>query len=79
MMVEGTFLGLGLLGWLFFEAAREGDEKQRLLDLALDRGVELDPRRAQRAVTAGQAARLEEWIMREGGAAEGFGEHAHAR
>lgn len=71
MMLEGTFLGLGLLGWLFFEAAREGIEKQRLLDLALDRGVELDARRAQRAVTAGQAARLEEWIMREGGPAEG--------
>jgi cytochrome c oxidase assembly factor CtaG len=79
MMVEGTFLGLGLLGWLFFEAAREGIEKQRLLDLAQDRGVDLDARRAQRAVTAGQAARLEEWIMREGGSAEGLGEHAPAR
>ena len=43
MMVEGTFLGLGVLAWFFFEAAREGIEKQRLLDLALDRGVELDP------------------------------------
>src|SRR6476469_7024374 len=31
MMVEGTFLGLGLLAWFFFEAAREGIERQRLL------------------------------------------------
>jgi putative membrane protein len=59
MMVEGTFLGLGVLAWFFFEAAREGIEKQRLLDLAHDRGIELDPARAQRAVAAGQGARLE--------------------
>lgn len=63
MMVEGTFLGLGVLAWLFFEAAREGTEKQRLLDLAQDRGVELDERRAQRAVAAGQGARLEERLL----------------
>ena len=62
MMVEGTFLGLALLTWVFFEAAREGTEKQRLLDLALERGVELDEVRAQRAVAAGQGARLEEQI-----------------
>lgn len=63
MMVEGTFLGLGLLAWFFFEAAREGIEKQRLLDLALERGVELDERRAQRAVAAGQGKRLERQIL----------------
>jgi putative membrane protein len=66
MMVEGTFLGLGLLAWFFFEAAREGIEKQRLLDLAFERGVELDPARAQRAVAAGQGERLERQIL-EGG------------
>jgi putative membrane protein len=59
MMVEGTFLGLGLLAWVFFEVAREGMEKQRLLDLALERGVELDEARAQRAVAAGHGKRLE--------------------
>jgi cytochrome c oxidase assembly factor CtaG len=63
MMVEGTFLGLGLLAWFFFEWSREGIEKQRLLDLALDRGVELDEARAQRAVAAGQAKRLERQIL----------------
>jgi putative membrane protein len=63
MMVEGTFLGLGLLAWFFFQAAQEGVERQRLLDLALERGVELDAKRAQRAVAAGQAARLEKQIL----------------
>jgi len=65
MMLEGTFLGLGLLAWVFFEVAREGSEKQRLLDLALDHGVTLDDERAQRAVSAGHGARLEERILAE--------------
>ena len=60
MMVEGTFLVLGVLAWVFFEVAREGTEKQRLLDLARERGVALDERRAQRAVAAGHGALLEE-------------------
>jgi putative membrane protein len=68
MMVEGTFLGLGLLAWVFFEVSREGIEKQRLLDLAVERGVELDEARAQRAVAAGQGARLERQLT---GAGEG--------
>jgi putative membrane protein len=73
MMIEGTFLGLGLLAWLFFEAARQGVEKQRLLDLARDRGVELDDERAQRAVAAGQGERLEEQILRGAPTREGPG------
>jgi putative membrane protein len=63
MMVEGTFLALGVLAWVFLEVAKQGTEKQRLLDLAFERGVELDERRAQRAVAAGHAARLEERIL----------------
>lgn len=66
MMIEGTFLALGLLAWAFFEAAREGIEKQRLLDLARDRGVDLDPERAQRAVAAGHGARLERQLSASG-------------
>jgi putative membrane protein len=62
MMVEGTFLALGVLAWIFLEVAREGTEKQRLLDLAADRGVALDEGRAQRAVAAGHGALLEERI-----------------
>ena len=60
MMIEGTFLALGVLAWVFFEVAREGIEKQNLLDLARERGVELDERRAQRAVAAGHGALLEQ-------------------
>jgi cytochrome c oxidase assembly factor CtaG len=63
MMVEGTFLLFGVLAWVFFEVAREGTERQRLLDLAHDRGFALDERRAQRAVAAGHGARLEERIV----------------
>jgi putative membrane protein len=63
MMVEGTFLALGVLAWVFFQVAREGMEKQRLLDLAHDHGVALDEQRAQRAVAAGQGDLLEERIL----------------
>jgi len=71
MMVEGTFLALGVLAWVFFEVAREGTEKQDLLDLARERGVELDERRAQRAVAAGHGALLRERIGAGVGAAPG--------
>lgn len=67
MMVEGVFLGLGVLAWFFFRAASEGMEKQRLIDLAFTHGVELDPDRAQRAVVAGHGARLEAQILRDAG------------
>lgn len=66
MMVEGTFLGLGMLAYAFFKAANEGIEKQRLLDLAAERGVELDDERAQRAVAAGHGARLEQQLIASG-------------
>jgi cytochrome c oxidase assembly factor CtaG len=65
MMIEGTFVALGVLAWVFFEVAREGVEKQRLLELAEERGVELDERRARRAVAAGHGALLEERIERD--------------
>jgi cytochrome c oxidase assembly factor CtaG len=63
MMVEGTFLILGVLAWVFLDLARQGVEKQRLLDLAAEHGVELDERRAQRAVSAGHGALLEERLF----------------
>jgi putative membrane protein len=69
MMVEGVFLGLGVLAWFFFQAASEGIEKQRLLDLAFQHDVALDPARAQRAVAAGQGARLEAQILGQSGGA----------
>jgi cytochrome c oxidase assembly factor CtaG len=74
MMVEGVFLGLGVLAWFFFQAAKEGIEKQRLLDLAYMHGVDLDPDRAQRAVAAGHGATLEAQIMRRAAARETVGD-----
>ncbi len=58
MMVEGSLLTLVLFGWLFLRAAREGEERQELLELARERGVELSERRAARAVAAGRGAEL---------------------
>src|SRR5919198_1466485 len=58
MMVEGSILTLLLFGWLFARAAREGEERQELLDLAAARGVELSAERAGRAVAAGRGAEL---------------------
>jgi putative membrane protein len=60
MMVEGGFVTLGVLAWLFFEWAKQDTERQRLLDLAEQRGVPLSDARAARAAAAGQGARLEE-------------------
>jgi cytochrome c oxidase assembly factor CtaG len=58
MMVEGSVLTLLLFGWLFARAAREGEERQELLELAAARGVELSEARAARAVAAGRGAEL---------------------
>jgi putative membrane protein len=60
MMVEGSLVTLGLFAWLFFRAAREGEERQQLLDLAEERGIPLDEARAGRAVAAGRGAQLAE-------------------
>jgi cytochrome c oxidase assembly factor CtaG len=79
MMVEGTFLALGVLAWVFFEVAREGTEKQRLLDLAVERGFALDERRARRAVAAGRGALLERRIASEGADGGGGGERVGTR
>jgi cytochrome c oxidase assembly factor CtaG len=58
MMVEGSLLTIGLFGWLFLRAAREGEERQELLDLAAARGIELSEARAGRAVAAGRGDEL---------------------
>jgi putative membrane protein len=59
MMIESGLVTFGVLTWIFFRWAREDTERQRLLDLAEERGVELEEERAGRAVAAGQGARLE--------------------
>lgn len=60
MMVEGGLVTLGILAFVILRWASNDAEKQRLLELAGERGVELTPERAERAVRAGHAARLEE-------------------
>jgi cytochrome c oxidase assembly factor CtaG len=58
MMIEESLLTLGLFCWLFLRTAREGEERQDLLDLARARGMELTDARAARAVSAGRGAEL---------------------
>jgi len=58
MMVEESLLTIGLFCWLFLKVAREGEERQQLLDYAIANGLELDERRAARAVAAGRGEEL---------------------
>ena len=58
MMVEESLLTIGLFCWLFLRVARQQEERQALLDYALEHGIELDERRAQRAVAAGRGDEL---------------------
>ncbi len=58
MMVEESILTICLFAWLFLKAGREAEERQALLDLAGEHGVELTDARAARAVAAGRGAEL---------------------
>ncbi|HET6831933.1 MAG TPA: cytochrome c oxidase assembly protein [Solirubrobacterales bacterium] len=62
MMAESTVITIAILSWLILRWAKHDTERQELLDLAAARGVELDPARAERAVSAGQGERLRERI-----------------
>ncbi|HEV2945337.1 MAG TPA: cytochrome c oxidase assembly protein [Solirubrobacteraceae bacterium] len=64
MMVEESILTLCLFCWLFLRTAREGEERQDLLDFANARGLELSEERATRAVAAGRGADLRQRIER---------------
>lgn len=63
MMVEESILTILLLGWLFFRFARQDEERQALMDLAAERGIELSDERAARAAAAGTGDRLRERIL----------------
>ena len=62
MVAEGGIVTLAVLAWALLRWAARDSEKQRLLELAAERGVALTPERADRAVSAGHGARLEERI-----------------
>jgi cytochrome c oxidase assembly factor CtaG len=70
MMVEESILTLCLFCWLFLRTAREGEERQDLLDYARARGLELSEARAARAVAAGRGADLRRRLEGRAGAAE---------
>ena len=63
LMLEESILSICLFGWIFLEAARHGEEKQRLLELAASRGIPLDEKRVRRAVGAGRGPELEQRIL----------------
>jgi cytochrome c oxidase assembly factor CtaG len=63
MMVEESLLTIGLFCWLFLKVAREGEERQRLLELAAAQGIQLDERRAARAVAAGRGEELRKRLV----------------
>jgi putative membrane protein len=63
MMVEEMILTTLILGWLFYRFARQDEERQELLDLAAEHGVELSNERAARAARAGRGALLRERIL----------------
>ena len=65
MMVEGSILTLLLFAWLFLRAAREGEERQQLVELGADE------RRAARAVAAGRGDELRERLVKAGSVSEG--------
>ncbi len=70
MMIEESILTLCLFCWLFLRAAREGEERQDLLDFASARGLELSESRAARAVAAGRGAELRQRLEASSGAHE---------
>ncbi len=67
MMIWTGSITLGLFAWLFFRASNRSIAKQELIELAESQGLELDPSRAERAVAAGESARLRERILGGGG------------
>jgi len=59
MMVEGSFVTLGLFCWLFMRAAAQSEQRQALMDYARSHDLELDEARAARAVAAGRGDELQ--------------------
>jgi putative membrane protein len=70
LMIQSGLVMLGALAWLVLRWAQQDDERQQLLDLAIERGVELDARRAGRAVAAGRGEQLRRRILSHGGRIE---------
>jgi cytochrome c oxidase assembly factor CtaG len=63
MMIEQMVLTILLLGWLFYRFVIQEEQRQGLLDLASERGVELSNERAARAAAAGRATQLRKRLL----------------
>ena len=57
-MLEGSFLTILVLAWLFLRWMSQGEQAQELVEYARSKDIELEPERARRAVAAGQAGHL---------------------
>lgn len=64
MMVEESLVTIGLFCWLFLKWARDSEERQRIAELAAERGIEIDERRIARAVAAGRGEELRRRFLR---------------
>jgi putative membrane protein len=67
LMIQSGMVMLGVFFWLVLRWAREDTERQELLDLAHERGVELDARRAGRAIASGRGGELRNRLLSHGG------------
>jgi putative membrane protein len=63
MMVEEMILTTLILAWMFYLFAKQDEERQELMDLAAERGIELTDDRAARAAASGQTDRLRERLL----------------
>jgi hypothetical protein len=63
MMIEQMILTILLLGWLFYRFVIQDEQRQSLLDLASQRGMELTHERAARAAAAGRAEQLRKRLL----------------
>lgn len=77
LMVQCMLLALALFTWSFLVWARQDSERQSLIDFAERNGIDLDPERAGRAVSAGAGEDLRRRLEREAGAGDA-GEAARA-
>jgi putative membrane protein len=70
MMIEESILTLCLFCWLFLRTAKQGEERQALLEFAQANGLELSETRAARAVAAGRGPELRRRLELRAGATE---------
>jgi hypothetical protein len=63
MMVEEILLTTLILAWMFYLFAKQDEERQELMDLAAEHGIDLSDERAARAAASGQTNRLRERLL----------------